>query len=188
MSNTSIFSIQNVINYWIGHNNTTSTPAVYSVPNINTSDGCTATRYTYGGGNNNTEVIHYKVTGGEHTWPNSAISIGVTNKDFDASKVIWAFFNKHQKVNTVSVKENVKPDLISLINDWNNNLLILESNVPNANLEYAIYDVSGKKVGGNRLTNSTSKVDTQVFNSGLYVIRVSEIGTLEVSSYKFVVN
>ena len=180
-------SIHNVLNYWISYNNTSSTPVIDSLPNINTTDNSTAIRYTYGGGTDNTEVIHYKVVGGEHTWPNSAVTIGVTNKDFDASQVIWAFFNKHQKVNTVGVKEIKKPNLVSIINDMNNSRLTMKNSVPNSKLEYIIFDMNGKKVGGNQLFNELAVIKTQTFNSGMYVIRVNEVNTSKHSSYKFVV-
>jgi polyhydroxybutyrate depolymerase len=158
-----------------------------SLPNINTTDNSTAIRYTYGGGTDNTEVIHYKVIGGEHTWPNSALTIGITNKDFDASQVIWTFFNKHQKVNTVGVKEIEKPNLVSIINDMNNSRLTMKNSVPNSKLEYIIFDMNGKKVGGNQLLNELTVIETQTFNSGMYVIRVNEVNTSRHSSYKFVV-
>ena len=180
-------SIQNVLNYWISHNNTNSTPVIDSIPNTCITDNSTAIRYIYGSGTDNTKVIHYKIIGGEHTWPNSAFTTGVTNRDFDASKVIWAFFNKHQKVNTVGVKEIEKPNLVSFVNDINNNRLTLKNVLPNSKLEYVIYDMNGKKIGGNQLVNEMTVVETQYFNSGMYVIRVKEVNSVRFNSFKFVV-
>ena len=180
-------SIQNVLNYWISYNNATTTPIIDSLPNINTTDNSTAIRYTYGGGTDNTEVILYKVEGGEHTWPNALINIGVTNRDFDASRVIWDFFNKHQKVNTVGTKEIEAPKLVSIINDMANNRLLLQSQEVNSNLVYVIYDINGKKIGGNQLSENKTIIDTQSFPAGIYVIRVQEFNTTNVNSFKFVV-
>ncbi|MFT4694933.1 MAG: polyhydroxybutyrate depolymerase [Urechidicola sp.] len=185
--NRSSKSIQDVLNYWVSFNNTTSTPTIDSIPNTNTTDSSTAIRYTYGSGTDNTEVIHYKIIGGEHTWPNSAFITGVTNKDFDASKVIWAFFNKHQKVNTVGVKEIEKLNFVSLVNDIDNNRLILKNVLPNSKLDYVIYDMSGKIIERNQLVNEMNEVETQSFNSGMYVIRVIEVNSSRINSFKFVV-
>jgi polyhydroxybutyrate depolymerase len=78
-----------------------STPGTtVSLPNTVTTDGCTASRLTYGGGKNGTEVILITVSGGGHTWPKGiqylpVTTIGPMCQDFDASDVIWQFFAKH---------------------------------------------------------------------------------------------
>jgi polyhydroxybutyrate depolymerase len=71
-----------------------------SLPNTVTTDGCTATRLTYSGGKNSTEVILITVTGGGHTWPKGIQylpvgTVGPMCRDFDASEVIWQFFARH---------------------------------------------------------------------------------------------
>lgn len=180
-------SIASVLNYWISHNNTSTTPVIDSVPDINTTDNCTAIKYTYGGGTNNTEVIHYKIVGGEHTWPGSAFRIGITNQDINASKVAWDFFNKHQKVNTVGVSEIEKEILVSFNNDMANSKLVLQSKELNPNLNYVIYDINGKKIEGNQFTDSKTSIDTQSYKAGMYVIRVSNSNSSQVNSFKFVV-
>lgn len=68
----------------------------HAIPNTNTTDGCTAERYLYTGGDKGSTVEHFKVTGGGHTWPGSAFNVGVTNQDFNASKEIWRFFRQYR--------------------------------------------------------------------------------------------
>lgn len=186
VGDTASQSIQNVLNYWLLHNNITSSPVVDSLPDINTTDNSTAIKYTYSGGTDNTEVIHYKVIDGAHTWPNALISIGVTNRDFDASREIWKFFNRNRKVNTVGVNEIEKAELVSFFNDYINSRLNV-TNLSKANLEYSIVDISGKKIGGDQLINKTNYIETQSFNSGIYILRIKEINSNRFSSYKFVV-
>lgn len=88
--------IETLVNKWVALNNCNTTPQTTPVPNVSTTDGCTATRYLYDMGKSGSSVEFYKIDGGAHTWPGSAISIGVTNQDFSASWVIWKFLSKYR--------------------------------------------------------------------------------------------
>jgi polyhydroxybutyrate depolymerase len=49
---------------------------------------------------NGSSVELYRVRGGGHTWPGSALSagakqLGVTTMAINASKIIWNFFSAH---------------------------------------------------------------------------------------------
>ncbi|MBI2281984.1 MAG: T9SS type A sorting domain-containing protein [Bacteroidetes bacterium] len=87
--------IVNVLNHWIGFNNCNTTPVFTAVPDINTSDNSTAEHYLYTGGNNCVEVEHYKILNGGHTWPSAPYNSGTTNRDINASRLIWQFFSKY---------------------------------------------------------------------------------------------
>ncbi|MEN8927668.1 MAG: PHB depolymerase family esterase [Flavobacteriales bacterium] len=180
-------SIPSLLNYWISYNNTNTTPVIDSVPDINTTDNCKAIKYTYSGGRDNSEVVHYKIVGGEHSWPNAIVNLGVTNRDFDATKVIWDFFNKHQKVNTVGVNKTEKPSLVSFFNDMNNSRLKIESELTDGNLTYEIYNMNGQRVGGGQLIDKATFVETHSFNSGMYLLRVTEFNSLNFNTFKFLV-
>ena len=65
------------------------------VPNINLTDGCTAEHYIYPNGLNGVDVEHYKIIGGGHTWPGAPFTVGVTNRDINASIKIWEFFMQY---------------------------------------------------------------------------------------------
>lgn len=99
--------VQNLLNFWISYNGTSSTPQIYQVPDINPNDGCTAERYTYAGGTNGTQVIHYKVIGGGHSWPGAPVNINVTNMDFSASAEIWRFFRQYSTSGLIAGTGNV---------------------------------------------------------------------------------
>jgi hypothetical protein len=90
-------------------------------------------------------------------------------------------------VNTVGVKEIEKLNFVSLVNDIDNNRLILKNVLPNSKLDYVIYDMSGKIIERNQLVNEMNEVETQSFNSGMYVIRVIEVNSSRINSFKFVV-
>jgi len=60
------------------------------------------TQISYGGCKGNAEVVFYRIDGGGHTWPDSPsaevyekIGLGKTNKDINASNLMWSFFEGH---------------------------------------------------------------------------------------------
>jgi len=92
-------STDETIKMWVGFNGCNTTPAEETIPDINKKDDCNATKYTYSGGKNNTEVILIKVNGGGHTWPGRAqylpkFIVGTVCRDFDANNYIWEFFKR----------------------------------------------------------------------------------------------
>lgn len=84
-----------VLNFWVSANVCNTQPIITPVPDINPNDGSTAELYVYHDGLSGTEVQHYKITGGGHSWPGAPININSTNMDFSASAVIWNFFRRY---------------------------------------------------------------------------------------------
>jgi polyhydroxybutyrate depolymerase len=138
-------SIPVLVNTWAGFNNCNPTPDIIQVPNTSTTDGCTAERHLYTGGDQGSTVEFYKVIGGGHTWPGSAFNIGVTNQDFSASKEIWRFFSQYQ-LNLLS--ETNTPE--SLVSTWTafpnpmQDYLILQSTDQRPVKRIQIYDALGR--------------------------------------------
>ena len=91
-----ILPVENSNNYWIEYNNTDLNPNVVDLEDINTSDGSTVKYYSWKNGSNGVEIDHYKVIGGEHTWPslNSYSDKGESNGDIDSDRIIWEFFSR----------------------------------------------------------------------------------------------
>lgn len=81
-------SIDNVLEYWITHNNCNLEPEISQFPDIDSQDGSTIFKYDYKGEQVNT--THFKVIGGGHTWPGS-----MGNKDISAAEEIWSFFSQY---------------------------------------------------------------------------------------------
>lgn len=92
-------TVPHTLEYWRSYNNCPGTEVVTNLPDMNTQDNSTVTRYEWTPCDNQSEVVHYKVTGGGHTWPGSSVTFGglggATNYDMDASEIIWEFFNRH---------------------------------------------------------------------------------------------
>jgi polyhydroxybutyrate depolymerase len=95
--------------FWINFNHCSTTPIITNVPDINTSDGCTADHYVYSGGDSGVTVELFKINGGGHSWPGAPVNINITNMDFNASVEIWRFFRQYklnQLSNGISENEN----------------------------------------------------------------------------------
>ena len=88
--------IENSNNYWVGYNKTDLIPEVIYLEDQNTSDGSTVEYYSWKNGTNGVEIDHYKVIGGDHSWPslNADSDKGKSNGDIDSDKIIWEFFSR----------------------------------------------------------------------------------------------
>ena len=53
--------------------------------------------HSWKNGTNGTTVEHYKIIGGDHSWPkiNSHSSKGYTNGDIDADQLIWNYLSRY---------------------------------------------------------------------------------------------
>jgi len=95
-----VFSAQATIDYWVNRNQTDTIPVVTDFANTNTSDNCTAKKYVYSNGSNNTEVAFYEVLGGGHTEPSIAERysdafkwiVKEQNGDIEMANEVWDFF------------------------------------------------------------------------------------------------
>ncbi len=185
LGDASSHDISYVIDYWKTHNNTVSVPVIDSIPNISVTDNCNAKRYTYGGGTNNTEVIHYKVFGGAHTWPGAPIPIGVTNQDFNASEVIWQFFDKHPRSSSLSVSElSQENNYEFLFKSSFSELVILDKNIASV-ARYRVINALGEIVAEGKLASDNTTVNLTNSKPGMYIAQVfdEEMGT---QTFKFI--
>src|SRR5690606_12858902 len=134
--------------YWVNQNMCNITPVITTIPNSNTSDNSTATRYLYSGGMNGNTVELFTVEGGGHSWPGSPLpsSSVVTCLDFDASKEIWRFFSQYDLSATNATTNLIaNNELIIYPNPAYSELNIHSSNVVE-NKTFTITDASGKVI------------------------------------------
>jgi len=93
-----VISTDETVKKWVTHNGC-GEPKTEDVPDTDTKDGCTVSKATYAG---KADVVFYKIDGGGHTWPGGdqylpEKTIGKTCRDFDATTVIWEFFESHAR-------------------------------------------------------------------------------------------
>lgn len=144
--NSTMKGIEEVTAFWVAENNCNPTPAITNVPNTNTSDNATATRYLYSNGVDGHTVELFKVTGGGHTWPGTVMpgSSGNTCMDFDATKELWRFFSQYERNQTLSVIENDADPIIFWPNPVSDRLNIRYENHVITGIQ--ITNIQGKMV------------------------------------------
>jgi len=173
LGDTNFLSVDSVLSYWVDHNSCNPTPTITVLPDVDTTDGCTAELHEYTGGYLGADVVHYKILGGEHTWPGAPFTIAVTNHDFDACTEIWKFFARYEKSSLISVTENTTE------NDWfkltsqnptKNGIDIKINN--NNETAYIIYDLSGKQVAAKGNLQNKITIDMQNLPNGIFLIHL----------------
>lgn len=163
-------SVANTLNYWVGFNQTNSSPVFTNVPNISTTDGCTAEHYVYENGTNGVEVEHYKIINGGHTWPGAPVVVGTTNYDFNASKKIWQFFAQYDingKITPTAITEKSLSNVAIYPNPVSNHL-----NIENVGIieGITILDLTGKVLMNK--TINTKRIDVSNLSIGIYFLKI----------------
>lgn len=175
-------SINTVISYWKNFNQTNAIADTIHITDTDTTDGCTAEHYIYDQGTKGVTVEHFKIIGGQHTWPGSEFGGVGTNQDIHASREIWRFFSRY--------------DLQSLMNSTSTNMLNPSSSItlyPNPSsafikiqgdisqeATYRIVDLMGRHVMSGIYSPPTAVIDISAFHSGIYLL------LLNTQAYKFV--
>jgi polyhydroxybutyrate depolymerase len=167
---TGMSSVANTLDYWVGFNQTNSSPVFTNVPNISTTDGCTAEHYVYENGTNGVEVEHYKIINGGHTWPGAPVLVGTTNYDFNASEKIWQFFAQYDiygKITPTAITEKSLSNVAIYPNPVSNQLTIENNEVVES---VTILDLTGK-VLMNKTTN-TKTIEVSNLSIGIYFLKI----------------
>jgi len=158
--------IEDVIQYWVNFNNCHATPTITNLPDLVSTDGSTVIHYEYSGGNNGSEVVHFKVINGGHDWPGAW-----GNQDINASVEIWRFFSNYNLQNLISSSSN---------NATNHILKVFptvsygEINVDyNANTRYSIYNLNGVLIKKGEIYSGENKIDLKTINKGIYYLKVN---------------
>jgi polyhydroxybutyrate depolymerase len=89
-----LIGVDSVLHFWTLHDQCTPTPTSTNLPNTNTTDGSSVTKYVWPNCAGGSSVELYKVINGGHTWPGRAGAN--TNRDIIADQEIWRFFLKHK--------------------------------------------------------------------------------------------
>jgi polyhydroxybutyrate depolymerase len=85
---------EDVVSCWVKKNGCNTTPMLRKISKD-------VTQISYSGCKDNGDVVFFSINEGGHTWPGSPSDIfekmgmGKTNKDVNASNLIWSFFDAH---------------------------------------------------------------------------------------------
>jgi polyhydroxybutyrate depolymerase len=169
-------SITNVLNHWATFNNCSPVPTVVNVPNTNTIDGSTVEKYTYENGDNCSEVVHYKVTNGQHTWPGSIFNFAGTNYDINASVEIWNFISKYDIFGLISCNP-ANIDEQSGIVDFQifpipcSESIHVDLKITESSL-YEIYSLYGQLLKSGYISLNSNEIDLSDFQPQGYLLKI----------------
>lgn len=86
-------SVEELLGYWVEHNQTTTTPTITKVEDSTGGDFSPTEIHRYPDGQDGAVVEHIKVIGGDHEWPGQGDT--VTPSDLDLNRYIWDFFDQY---------------------------------------------------------------------------------------------
>ncbi len=94
-----LWPIREAIDYWLNTNHCTSQSDTLFVPDIVVEDNCTVQKISFTDCDSESELIHYKIINGGHSWPGSAFTFGYEgnkNMDINANVEILNFFKNYE--------------------------------------------------------------------------------------------
>lgn len=167
--------IPTLVAAWVQKNGCNPTPIFTPVPDINTTDGCTAEHYLYTGGEKGSTVEHYKIIGGGHTWPGQLFPIGVTNQDINASKEIWRFFSQYRLnlLTDISNPESANATWSAFPNPCQD-MLTLRSNTGKPAGQVQVFDALGRLKHIVPAANDLINIETGAWACGVYFIVIEQ--------------
>ncbi|TGE21044.1 extracellular catalytic domain type 1 short-chain-length polyhydroxyalkanoate depolymerase [Hymenobacter metallicola] len=176
--------IPTVVDYWVRFNGCSPTPTVTNVPNTSTTDGSTAERYVYSGGRNGSVVEHYKIIDGGHTWPGAAVTIGVTNRDINASREVWRFLRRYrlsQLSTPLAAAAAASGQRLQLYPNPVENVLTIRAAQPATAAQVSVRDNMGRllPVSTTVAADGSLRLATHAWLPGLYLVGVEQKGKVQ---------
>lgn len=163
--------VDDVIAYWVEHNNCNPNPVVTDMPNTDPNDGSTVTRSVYSQGDENSSVELLKVVGGAHTWPGTVFSFAGTNQDINASELIWEFFSQYDLNGAISNTEDLEHSSIEVYPNPTTNQLTIDG--LNINDQIQIHTLTGQKMSNYRSVHNSMTIDLNHLPKGGYLLCVT---------------
>lgn len=175
--NGTIFSesVPSTVDFWANFNNCTATPVVENVPDINPGDGTTVEKFTYEDGDNCSEVIHYKITNGSHTWPGAPFATAGTNYDIDASIEIWNFVSRYTidgKIGCATIGIEEAPTSAELRMYPNPTSSSVQITGIDQVSDYELFSVLGERVANGEITSELNTIEVSNLQKGVYFLTV----------------
>lgn len=162
--------VMDVVQFWSNHNDCPENPVLSTVPDIQENDNTTTDILTYAPCRQNSEVIHYRVNNGGHTWPRLNATFPGTSRDFEASQVIWDFFKKHQLQKSSSSRLYSETDKLLYPNPFSDYIFL----TTDSETEIVIYDIQGRLILKNHYSPGDYTVSTADLRSGLYLAVIKD--------------
>lgn len=173
--NFEFLPVDSVISYWVNQNHCDATPIFNEVPDIVTTDLCTAEHYVYGSCYKETQVELFKIIDGGHTWPGTAITfLGVTNLDINACREIWRFLSQYRLDELTGIETNplLKNEVNIYPNPFAENTYLKNTN--GVIKEWKLFDATGKLIQSrNGVNGDLITISGEGLQVGLYYVYVN---------------
>jgi polyhydroxybutyrate depolymerase len=166
LGNFAFAPVETLVEAWVEKSNCNPTPIQTEIPNTNTTDLTTATRFLYTGGINGNSVEFFKVNGGGHSWPGAPINVNVTNMDFNASQEIWRFFSQYTLDGATSINKLKVIQPLAFPNPSNANFYINLTEFGKSNV--LVYNQLGQIVIENK--NASGIISFELPANGAYYL------------------
>ena len=172
----SFVAIPTLLASWVQRNGCNPTPTITPVPDINTTDGCTAERSVWAGGRNGSRVEHYRIIGGGHTWPGAPVTIGVTNRDINASREVWRFLRPY-RLSRLGLATAAAGASVPLLSAWPNPAadgVVLQAAGGLRAATLAVHDALGRAIlaTAQPAADGSLRLATQSWPRGVYLLRI----------------
>ena len=169
-------SVTNILNHWATFNNCSPAPTVVNVPNTNVLDGSTVEKYTYENGDNCSEVVHFKVTNGQHTWPGSIFNFAGTNYDINASVEIWNFLSRYDisgliSCNPATIEDQFGMEDFQVYPNPCSESIHVDLKIAESSF-YEIYSLYGQFLKSGFISMNTNEIDLSDFDPQGYLLKI----------------
>ena len=162
--------IPEVLDFWANNNGCATEAVEEAVPDTDTTDASTATRISFPDCEDGQDVLHFRINGGEHTWPGSSILIGVTNQDIVASAEIWHFFRQFTLDDVVSTSQALPTaPQVRVFPNPSSGLLYLDTEEPPQLVQ--LYDLSGRLLLRQEAYDRP-QLDLNSLSAGVYLLEI----------------
>jgi polyhydroxybutyrate depolymerase len=152
---------EQLVDWWVLFNQCNPTPVVTQLPDL-VQDSITVTHFEYSGGTGGSRVEFYMADGAGHVWLYQPVN------DVSYTILIWDFLKNHSLTN-LSVNENLSSGRLGVtpgIADETINI-IFSSGIKT--IRFSMYDISGKMVYLQNISDSEFSADVSNLAPGLYV-------------------
>ena len=179
------YSIPDVMEFWADQNVCIGDPVITELDDIDEEDGSTVTRMRYTDCKDEVSVDFYRIDGGGHTWPGALIdqpALGNTNKDINASNLIWEFFSNYTHPNPrepeiITSVDEIVPSRISVYPTFvqDNFTVTLPYNA-----QLQAYSIDGRVRLTAELQQGANIIPAYTWPGGMYILSIlPESGTPE---------
>jgi polyhydroxybutyrate depolymerase len=165
-----LIGVDSVMHFWTLHDQCDQTPTSTNLPNSNTTDGSTVTKFVWPNCEGGSSVELYKVINGGHTWPGKTGAN--TNRDIIADQEIWRFFLKHKLTDGVSAtNETPNPFQVTIVPNPTSDKIKIKSNLDLDN--FSVFDIAGRFLFSEKFSVENT-VDLSNLENGIYFVRLKD--------------